>query len=1253
MRILLDLQGIQSTSRFRGIGRYSLSLALAMARNAGEHEIWIALNSAFPESVTSIRQAFHGLIPHERIRIFEAPSPLAEFKPENAWRVHAAELLREQFLQQLKPDIIHVSSLFEGYRDDAVTSIGAYAPELCTAVTLYDLIPLLNQDDYLADENQRDCYLRKVQSLNRAQLLLSISEASRLEAMNALQVSAHQIVNISAAADVRFTPTPLTAARIKTLRTDYGITRKMVMYAPGGFDKRKNFEGLIHAYSMLPIPLRASHQLVIVGDIYTDAQARLEKIARSVGLTSNEMVITGYITDNELVEFYNMATLFVFPSKHEGFGLPVLEAMACGTPVIGANVSSVAEVIGLNDALFDPHSPQDISNKMSAVLSDKSTLERLGAHGLNQAKFFSWDASAKRALIALEETARTHNAAKVSGGTDSPPSEILSAIAAIRSRVKPSDADLIRTAECIAFNTGRAKQSRQLLLDISVIVHGDAKSGIQRVVRSLLREFIVSPPPDIDVRPIYFDGFHYKYASTFIATFTGSSPGDEADTIVDFCQDDIYLALDLNAHLTAAVHDTHVRMSRLGVALYFIVYDILLIKHPEWWPQGTSTIFDAWLRSVSQTASGLICISDSVAEEVREWLENNPPERADNPVVCSFHLGADVENSLPSKGLPYDAQITLDAINQLPSFLMVGTIEPRKGHAQTLAAFELLWQQGINVNLVIVGKQGWLVDKLSDNLRQHPELNKRLFWLEGASDEYLEKIYLACTCLIAASKGEGFGLPLIEAAQHKLPIIARDLPVFREVAGKNAFYFTGFAPEKLARAITDWMLLKAGGIHPSSEGLHYLSWQESAFQLKQQLNLPPSSRSNIHSHQTISGNAEHPKGAQHNLYVDISDLAQKDLRTGIQRVTRSILSALIKTPPRGYRITPVYATPTGPGYFEARRFIQQMEGNTSQNEVDPPISPQSGDVFLGLDFVAHTVRAQQQYLKCLYCSGVRIYFVVYDLLPISHPNAFPPKTEVGHQQWLNDISEFDGAVCISKSVKTDLESWLLQKGNRQQPHFSVGWFHLGADVKNSVPSTGLPGNAPSVLERLASHPAFLMVGTIEPRKGHAQAIAAFERLWSNGSHATLVIVGKEGWMCTELAQKLRQHPELNHRLFWLEGISDEYLEKVYASSSCLLAASESEGFGLPLIEAAQHGLAIIARDIPVFREVAGDFAYYFNGKSPESLADAINLWLSLLSRGEHPRSQNMPFLTWQESANNLIDQLQLHSYPPSHWLRYP
>ena len=124
---------------------------------------------------------------------------------------------------------------------------------------------------------------------------------------------------------------------------------------------------------------------------------------------------------------------------------------------------------------------------------------------------------------------------------------------------------------------------------------------------------------------------------------------------------------------------------------------------------------------------------------------------------------------------------------------------------------------------------------MAQQLRNHPERERRLFWLDGISDEMLGKLYGSCSALLAASVGEGFGLPLIEAAQCGLPIIARDLPVFQEVGGAHASYFSGAEAETLAAALQQWLLLHAAGQAPPSTALPWLSWQESTAQLLQVL----------------------------------------------------------------------------------------------------------------------------------------------------------------------------------------------------------------------------------------------------------------------------------------------------------------------------------------------------------------------------------------------------------------------------------
>ena len=206
-----------------------------------------------------------------------------------------------------------------------------------------------------------------------------------------------------------------------------------------------------------------------------------------------------------------------------------------------------------------------------------------------------------------------------------------------------------------------------------------------------------------------------------------------------------------------------------------------------------------------------------------------------------FHLGADFENSAPTRGSPLNGDHALNVARERITFLMVGTIEPRKGYLQVIDAFTLLWDKDYAVNLMIVGKEGWKdlspsmrrdIPLTMDRLLNHERLNKNLFWFEGLSDEYLEKLYKASSCLIAASYDEGFGLPLIEAAQHKLPMMVRDIPVFREVATQYASYFKAGNASELANEISDWIKLREKHEMPKSAEMPYLSWRKSAEELK-------------------------------------------------------------------------------------------------------------------------------------------------------------------------------------------------------------------------------------------------------------------------------------------------------------------------------------------------------------------------------------------------------------------------------------
>jgi glycosyltransferase involved in cell wall biosynthesis len=298
----------------------------------------------------------------------------------------------------------------------------------------------------------------------------------------------------------------------------------------------------------------------------------------------------------------------------------------------------------------------------------------------------------------------------------------------------------------------------------------------------------------------------------------------------------------LYPYLAVKHQDFYQKMRNHGVKIQFVVYDLLAILLPQYVAKAAPKAHSQWLKIVAQS-DGVICISKSVAEELKGWLINDAVKTSQSFEINWFHLGVDsaFNSSYSDQSLCHEKIETLNLLKSRSSFLCVSTIEPRKGHAQTLAAFEILWSQGNDINLVFVGKQGWLVDELIGRLEDHPEIGKRLFWFKEIDDDYLGQIYKCCACLIAASEGEGFGLPLIEAAHQGMPIIARSIPIFHEVASEYAYYFEGKHPQNLALAITEWIKLAAIGKQPSSKNMPWLSWAQSAKQLEKALHLdqPP------------------------------------------------------------------------------------------------------------------------------------------------------------------------------------------------------------------------------------------------------------------------------------------------------------------------------------------------------------------------------------------------------------------------------
>ncbi|ASL01895.1 glycosyltransferase [Xanthomonas citri] len=743
MRIVIDMQGVQSESRFRGIGRYSAALAQAMVRAGNGHEFWLAVNGHMP-GIGELREMFDALLPQSRIVSFATPTPTHWQDIGNMWRREAAERMREAFLRDLLPDMVHVSSMIEGAQDQVVTSIG-HQLGLKTSATLYDLIPL-HSPEYLAAEWVKDWYSSKIASLKRADLLLAISEHARAEAIASLELDAQHIVNISSAASEIFRPHALTADERAALLSRHRIQNRYVMYS-GAMDSRKNAGRLIEAFAGFPAEELYTCQLVIAGKLPPLEQERLQLLARRCGLSEDRIVFAGYVPDQELVLLYAAAEVYVFPSLYEGFGLPALEAMACGTPTIGSSLTSVPEVIGRNDALFDPRDVQAIRNSMLRVLSDGGFAQSLREHAVVQAGKFSWDVSARRALDAFESNheKRVHTPlwSVALQTVEQGEAELVKEIAALRSVAPaPAQQDLVDVAAAIAENQITALQAHRY--------HGDLPTRLRWRVEG---PFDSSYSLALVNREL---ALALRESGNDVALHSTEGPGD-------FAADARFLAS------RPDVAQMHAREPALPPAEADVSSRLLYpprvadmrsrfnLLHDYAWEE--SEFPWEWADAFNDALQGISALSHHVEKIL-------------------IDSGVSVPISVGEAGVDHWTRVESDESYTCEGkefrFLHVSSCFPRKGADVLLKAFGDAFSSDDKVSLVIKTFANphneirrW-VDEARGARKDFPDVR---IIEEDLSEFRLKRLYETSHVLVAPSRAEGFGLPMAEAMMSGLAVI--------------------------------------------------------------------------------------------------------------------------------------------------------------------------------------------------------------------------------------------------------------------------------------------------------------------------------------------------------------------------------------------------------------------------------------------------------------------------------------------------
>lgn len=266
-----------------------------------------------------------------------------------------------------------------------------------TVVTVHDVIPLILPEYRARPESRMYAGLVSF-TVRRADAIITVSECSKQDIMRTLHIADNRIHVIGNAVDASFRP--ITDTRLlDAVRERYGIGPKYILYF-GGFDVRKNVHRVLQAYAALPAAVRAEYQLVIAGRLHLlghPLHPDPRPLARDLGI-EDQVVVTGQIREQDKAPLYSGAVVFLFPSLYEGFGIPVLEAMACGAAVITSNRSACPEVAGDAAVLVNPEEVASISSAVLRLIEDGPFRDELRDRALARAAQFSWKRVAQQTL---------------------------------------------------------------------------------------------------------------------------------------------------------------------------------------------------------------------------------------------------------------------------------------------------------------------------------------------------------------------------------------------------------------------------------------------------------------------------------------------------------------------------------------------------------------------------------------------------------------------------------------------------------------------------------------------------------------------------------------------------------------------------------------------------------------------------------------------------------------------------------------
>ena len=809
MRLLIDLSVCQSEED----QSVMVSLAEAMLDTGCAHDLYVAVDARRMASAEVLRQRFCTQLAPGHFVSCVYPEATASPRRPAAHAAVARALLNLTY-QTLLPDVVLYADPFTA--GDVVSMPGPDVPA-CLRVCLLTG-PIAPRAPH-ANEDEHARYDACLSALRTVDLVLTTTAAAREDAIARLAIDPAQIIHIGLPVDASLAWRAIGAALSAQSAPRALAGMRVALVCPRS---SAGADGVVLPHALAN---------VVAIDIFTDTEAPVAGCHRQTDLLRRR--------DDYAAVIYQVANdadcAFMLPLMEQCPGILVLlddqldltfAALAATQNAPQLPVQELLYCDGLRSLLPMPEDRPPALHRRLVELADYLIVSASVADTLvSRSRGGAWlppmatiPASGADLLAAVY--LKAIHAVTASGEQHS-----IRALARALHIARPDDAMLDTITSCAATNANIRRQPR-LLVDVTHLAVTNARSGIQRVVRNIARELGSAATLDRPFELVRLADGKLLRASAVAASIFGLDAAGIPEQEISIQPGDTLLMIDSSWDRYPDFLVIFQAVRQMGGKIVTVVYDLIPILNPTLCVPELRIIFQNWFRLAAAESDLLLCISGAVADEVRTYLGEQGIGR--QVAVAHWHLGADI--AITAVESPIRPEVSAMVADQhSPLFLMVGTLEPRKGHDFALDAFDQLWQAGSHVRLCIAGSVGWMVGDTLKRIRRHPQLDRQLFFIEQFTDAEIALCYQAASALVAASIAEGFGLPIVEAAIHQVPVIASDIPVFREVGGANTRYFSRVHPQHLADAVQFFLADNANAPIPATSTI--LTWRQSAAQL--------------------------------------------------------------------------------------------------------------------------------------------------------------------------------------------------------------------------------------------------------------------------------------------------------------------------------------------------------------------------------------------------------------------------------------